>query len=131
MKGCRSQTVTETILLVEDQDLVRDVTQRIVERSGYVVLPAANGKEALSLYEKERDRISLVILDLIMPEMGGKDCLAKLRELNPKLKILVTSGYSGYGVEKEAIELGASAFLRKPYNMKQMLTAIREVLGSD
>lgn len=131
MKRRRSEKSTETILLVEDEDMVRELTKRILERSGYTVLSAANGKEALSLYEKESDKIALVILDLIMPEMGGMECLKRLREIDPKLKILVASGYSPHGVEKEAIESGARGFVRKPYDMKQMLTAVREALDSD
>ena len=71
---------TETILLVDDEEFVRDLGKRILERSGYTVLTAANGKEALDLYKRERGNISLVILDLIMPEMGGKQCLGGTSE---------------------------------------------------
>jgi len=131
MKRRRSQRGTETILLVEDEDMVRDLTKRILERSGYTVLSAANGKEALSLHEKERHRISLVILDVIMPEMGGRECLKRLHEINPELKILVTSGYYAREIEAEAIESGARGFVCKPYDMERMLTAVREVLDSD
>ena len=117
--------------MVEDEDMVRDLTQRILERSGYTVLPAANGKEALSLHEKERNKISLVILDVIMPEMGGRECLKRLHEIDPDLKIVVTSGYYARELEAEAIASGARAFIGKPYDMERMLTAVREVLDSD
>lgn len=121
----------ETILLVEDESMVSDVIRRILERTGYTVLSVANGREALNLYEKERDSISLVILDLIMPRMGGIQCLEKLREIDPKAKILVTTGRSTNGVRKAAIEAGAKGFVYKPFTMKQMLTAVREVLDID
>lgn len=121
----------ETILLVEDEDWVSDVTKRILERGGHTVLTAANGKEALDLYSKKKDMISLIILDVIMPEMGGKECLEKLREIDPNVKILVTSGYYRNGMTKEIIESGAAGFIRKPYDSKRMLTAVREVLDSD
>jgi CheY-like chemotaxis protein len=78
--------------LVKAEDLVRDVTKRILKRAGYKVLIAVNGNEALNLYAKENDKISLVILDLIMPEMGGQECLEKLREIDPDAKIVITSG---------------------------------------
>ena len=120
---------TETILLVEDEDLVRDVTKRILKRAGYKVLIAVNGKEALNLYAKEKDKISLVILDLIMPEMGGKECLEKLREIDPDAKILITSGYYTTEIAREITESGAAGFILKPYNLKQMLTKVREVLA--
>lgn len=117
--------------MVEDEDLVSDLTKRILERFGYTVLTAANGKEALNLYAKERDRVSLVILDLIMPEMGGKECLEELRRLDPNLKILVTSGYPLNGPTKETVKSEARGFVGKPYGMKEMLRAVRDVLDSD
>ena len=78
---------TETILLVDDEELVRDLGARILSKAGYDVLTAANGKEALDFFEKGRTQISLVILDLIMPEMGGKECLKELRKIDPQLKV--------------------------------------------
>jgi len=128
MKECPPKTGMRAILLVEDEDMVSDVTKRILERSGYTVLTAANGKEALKLYEKERDRISLVIVDLIMPVMGGKQCLEELRKINSKLKILVTSGYPVDVSTKEVINSLAADFVSKPYDMKQILQAVRGIL---
>ncbi len=130
MTCCGELAGMETILLVEDEDLVSDVTKRILERGGYTVLTAANGKEALDLYLKKRGMISLVILDFIMPEMGGKECLEQLREIDPNVKILVTSGYCRDGMAKEVIASGAAGFIRKPYDSKRMLTAVREILDS-
>ena len=121
---------TETILLVDDEEFVRDLGKRILERSGYTVLTAANGKEALDLYRRERGKISLVILDLIMPEMGGKQCLEELLKIDPKARVLIASGFAANGQTKEAIETGARGFVDKPYNMKGMLQAVREVLDS-
>jgi len=115
--------------LAEDDDLVRDVTKRILKRAGYQILTATNGKEALNLYAKKGDKISLVILDLIMPEMGGKECLEKLREIDPDAKILITSGYCTTETGKEITESGAAGFILKPYDFKQMLTTVREVLA--
>jgi len=115
--------------LAEDDDLVRDVTKRILKRAGYKVLIAANGKDALNLYAKKRDKISLVILDLIMPEMRGKECLEKLREIDPDAKILITSGYYTTEIAREITESGAAGFILKPYDFKQMLTKVREVLA--
>jgi len=128
MKDCPGQTGIRAILLVEDEDLVRDVTKKILERSGYIVLTAANGKEALNLYEKERDGISLVIVDLVMPEMGGRQCLEGLRKIDSKLKILVTSGYPVDVSTKEVIESAVAGFVAKPYDMKRILQAVRDIL---
>jgi len=122
---------TETILLVDDEDFVRNLGKRILERSGYTVLTAANGKKALKLYRRERKKISLVILDIIMPEMGGKQCLEKLLKIDAKARVLIASGFAANGQTSEALERGARGFVGKPYNMKEMLQSVREVLDSE
>jgi two-component system, cell cycle sensor histidine kinase and response regulator CckA len=119
---------TETILLVDDEAYVRELGKRFLEGSGYTVLTAATGKEALDLYKKTRDRISLVILDLIMPEMGGKECLETLLKIEPRAKVLIASGYAAEGQTKDTIETGAKGFVGKPFEMRQMLDAVRRVL---
>ena len=116
---------------MDDEELIRDLGKRILELSGYTVLTASNGKEALDLYKSERGRISLVILDLIMPEMGGKQCLEGLLKIDPKARVLIASGFAASGQTKEAIEAGARGSAVKPYNMKELLQAVREVLDSD
>ena len=131
MKEYGKQRGSETILLVEDEHLVREVTQRILERSGYIVLTASNGKEALDVYTRKKEKISLVILDLIMPEMGGRQCLEELREIHPNVKILISSGYPVNEVEKKVIESGARGFVYKPYTIKKMLAAVRDTLDAD
>jgi len=130
-KPRQEQRGTETILLVEDDDMVKDLTKRILERSGYRVLTAENGEQALNLYTELIGGISLVILDFIMPQMGGKECLEKLCEIDPDVKILVTSGYFVRGLAEEVVQSGAKGFICKPYNMNQMLAAVREALDSD
>lgn len=129
--GGRRPTGTETILLVEDEDLVSELAKRILERAGYTVLTAADGREALNLYEKERERISAVILDVILPHMGGKQCLHELRKIDPNVKVLLTSGHPVYASSKEMREFAAKGFVGKPYKIKEMLRAVRDVLDSD
>ncbi|MGO9569460.1 MAG: PAS domain S-box protein [Desulfomonilaceae bacterium] len=119
---------TETILLVDDEELIRDLGKRILERSGYIVLTAANGKDALNVYKEEGNKISLVILDLVMPEMGGKQCFQELLRINPQVKVLLASGYTSGGTLKDDTELSARGFVGKPYDMKQMLQTVREIL---
>ncbi|MGB6066194.1 MAG: PAS domain S-box protein [Desulfomonilaceae bacterium] len=119
---------TGTILLVDDEESIRDLGKRILQQSGYTVLTASNGSEALDLYNEEKERISLTILDLIMPKMGGKECFRELLKVNPQVKVLMASGYTSGGTLKDATELGASGFVRKPYDIGQMLKTIREAL---
>jgi signal transduction histidine kinase/ActR/RegA family two-component response regulator len=119
---------TETILLVEDEEVVRDLGELILCESGYRVLTAKNGKEALTIYQRNRESISLVILDLVMPEMGGKQCFEELLKIDPRVKVLIASGLSVDGSTKEALEGVARGFASKPYNMKEMLRSVRKVL---
>jgi PAS domain S-box-containing protein len=119
---------TETILLVDDEEFIRDVAVQLLREFGYTVLTAANGETALEIYRKEHRGIDLVILDLIMPGMGGMRCLGEMLKINPRGRILVASGYSAGGPAREAIDAGARGYLGKPYDIDKMLTVIRDVL---
>ncbi|MBI4965772.1 MAG: PAS domain S-box protein [Desulfomonile tiedjei] len=119
---------TETILLVDDEDLVRELGERILTRSGYKVLMAENGAEALEVFTRNQSEIGLVILDLVMPGLGGKQCLAEMLKIDPSVKVLIASGYTAGDLRTEAVDLGARGFVGKPYNVKQMLQAVRAVL---
>lgn len=119
---------TETILLVDDEDLVRDMAKDILEYAGYSVLTAKNGIEGLDVYRRFKGEISLVLLDLIMPGMGGRQCLEQLTKIDPKVKVVVASGYSENGQGVEAVEVGALGFLGKPYDVKELLRTIRCII---
>ena len=122
---------TGTILLVDDEEFIRDLGRRILERSGYTVLTAANGKEALDLYNRKREKISLVILDLIMPEMGGRQCLEELLRIDPKARVLIASGYSADGPTKDALQGGAKGFVSKPFDIRRLLQTVSKVLDGE
>ena len=119
---------TETVLLVDDEEMIRDLGKEILELSGYTVLTAATGNEAMDLYEKEREEISLVILDLIMPGMDGKQCLEELLKIDTQVRVLISSGFSADAHAKKTVALGAKGFVSKPYNAKQLLKTVREIL---
>ena len=118
----------ETVLLVDDENSVRELGARILTKYGYTVLQAENGREALDIFLKNRSQVSLVILDLIMPEMGGMDCLRELLKIDPNVKILVSSGYSADASVSETIQMGAKSFVSKPFQVKDILRAVRRVL---
>jgi two-component system cell cycle sensor histidine kinase/response regulator CckA len=119
---------TETILLVDDDDLVRDLGKEILDWAGYTALTASNGLEALEIYRKEGAEISMVILDLTMPEMGGGQCLKELLAIDPRVKVIVASGYSVDGLSRELVSAGAKGFIGKPYDARQILRMVRKVL---
>ncbi|MBI5569229.1 MAG: PAS domain S-box protein [Desulfomonile tiedjei] len=122
---------TETVLVVEDEELVRNLLTEMLRRVGYGVLAATNGREALTVYDEERGRISLVVLDLIMPQMGGRECLGHLLQRNPQLKVIIATGYSDEANRDQLIEAGARGFVSKPLEMAQFLRTVREALDRD
>jgi signal transduction histidine kinase/CheY-like chemotaxis protein len=116
------------ILLVDDEDLVRDLAKRMLMRGGYEIVTASNGREALEIYAREGSNIGAVILDLIMPQMGGEQCLAELLRLNPNVKVIVSSGHSLEQMERDRLSGMAKSFVNKPYQMKHLLDAVEEAL---
>lgn len=121
----------ETILLVDDEEAVRMLGERILSRFGYSVLCAADGREGLEIFVKEKNAISLVILDLIMPEMGGKECLEEILKIDPSARVVIASGYAANGQIDAALEEGAMASIRKPYEARHMLEVVRRLLDDE
>jgi CheY-like chemotaxis protein len=121
---------SETILLVDDDEAIRDVGQATLTRFGYTVLTAADGRTAVERYRGEPERIDLVILDLIMPGMSGKRCLEALISINPQAKVVIASGYPETQHGMDTTRVGAKGFIGKPYEVKKLLGAVRKVLDA-
>jgi len=119
---------TETILLVDDEELVLDAARAMLEHLGYTVLVAEGGEEAWALYQENKERIDLVILDMIMPGMGGGEVYDRTKALNPDVKVILSSGYSIAGKASEIIKRGANAFIQKPFSITDLSHKIREVI---
>ncbi len=122
---------TETILLVDDEESIRDFATTLLNNFGYKVITASNGKEALEIYQRDGHSISLTILDLIMPVMDGRQFLTGVLRINPDAKIVIASGASEGGPASEARVTGAKGFVQKPYDMRQLLTRIRDILDTE
>jgi signal transduction histidine kinase len=118
----------ETVLLVDDEDIILDVGKQMLKKMGYQVLLANGAKEAIEVYKENRDKIDLVILDMIMPEMVGDEAFDRLKEIDPKIKVLLSSGYNIDGKASELLERGCNGFIQKPFGMKQLSQKIREIL---
>ncbi len=116
------------ILLVDDEEILRDIGRELLEDFGYTVFLAENGIQALEVFGSHRNEISLVILDMIMPKMGGKDTFLRLREEVPELKVLFCSGFSSEGTGCELVRMGACGFIQKPYNRSELSRAVAEAL---
>lgn len=119
----------ETILLVDDEEQLRDIGKLQLERWGYRVITAASGEEALDLYQQHTEEINLVILDISMPGMGGHKALKELLKLNPGLKVIISSGYSLSGQLNDVQNNGAAGFIAKPFSAEEMLGKIKEVVN--
>lgn len=120
---------TETVLLVDDEDIVVEVGRKILERFGYKVLTARNGVEAIEVF-KSHSNIDIVILDMIMPEMGGGETYDRLKEIRPDIKVILASGYSVEGRAQEILKRGCNCFVQKPFDINDISQKIREVLSS-
>lgn len=118
----------ETILLVDDDSNIRELEEEALARFGYRVIPAENGEQAFEIYRKSVQEIDLVILDLIMPGMGGKKCLEAILDIQPSAKVVIASGYSSCGADAESLKGLAKGFIRKPHNVAYMLKTVRSVL---
>lgn len=119
---------TETLLLVDDEEAVLNLGTEMLELAGYTVLTASNGREALRIFSRDNHLISLVILDLVMPEMSGRKCLDEILRINPAMRVLIASGYSANGPARDALQSGATGFISKPFDLKQLLQAVRAAL---
>jgi len=121
----------ETILVVEDEPGFLKIASRLLMEANYRVIKASNGKDALELYEKHREEIGLVVLDLLMPVMGGKECLQALLSMDPRARVLLVSGFTQDGETKEALDSGARGFIGKPFDIPQFLEKIRTIIDDD
>jgi PAS domain S-box-containing protein len=115
------------VLIIDDEELIRESASNLLKNMCYEVLTAFNGKDGIDVFIENRDKISLVILDMIMPKMGGKETFLKLRELNPSLTIILSSGYARDAAAQELINLGAAGFIQKPYRSSELAYILMEI----
>jgi PAS domain S-box-containing protein len=119
------------ILLVDDEDAVLEVGAQMLKKLGYDVVLARSGQQALTVYGGDQERIDMVILDMIMPGMGGGQTFDRLKGMNPGAKVLLSSGYSIDGQASEILSRGCNGFIQKPFNLKSLLQKIRTVLNEE
>jgi len=119
---------TETILFVEDEQSVRELVRDYLTARGYEVLDAADGVEALEIASAHKGKIQLLITDVVMPKVSGRELATRLAATRSDLKVLYISGYTDDSVFRHGVLEGGMAFLQKPFNLKALATKIREIL---
>ncbi|MEW6348455.1 MAG: PAS domain S-box protein [Thermodesulfobacteriota bacterium] len=118
----------ETVLVVDDEPLIRELAKRVLQKAGYSVLTADSGKEAIETYARHSSAISLVVLDLVMPEMGGRQCLDQLLTIDPQVKALIASGFALKGDTKEFLDSKARGVVSKPFTVRELVAAVRRAI---
>ncbi|MDY6989315.1 MAG: PAS domain S-box protein [Thermodesulfobacteriota bacterium] len=119
---------TETVLLVDDEDSILEVGKEMLSALGYKVILAASGGQALGLFKKNRDRIDMVVLDMVMPDIGGGEVYDQLKQIDPKVKVLLSSGYSVDGQANEILKRGCQGFIQKPFAIRELSSKLRQIL---
>ncbi|MBU4389030.1 MAG: response regulator, partial [Proteobacteria bacterium] len=122
---------TETVLVAEDDETVREIIKTILDRFGYKVIEAVDGEDAVIRFKENKDKIDLVILDVIMPKKNGKMAYDEIKELRPEIKAIFTSGYTTDLIDKKGILEEGINFIQKPVSANELLRKIREVLEGD
>ncbi|MBW2673964.1 MAG: PAS domain S-box protein [Deltaproteobacteria bacterium] len=120
---------TGTILLVDDEDMVLDVGAQLLKSLGYSVLEARDGMEAIDIYKRNNNAIDMVFLDIVMPGMSGRDTYDRLKEINPDIKVLLSSGYDIDTQATEILDRGADSFIQKPFALKDLSQKIKKIMG--
>ena len=108
--------------------MIIEVAEELFEQLGYKALTARSGKEAIEIYEEHKERIDMVILDMVMPGMSGGETYDRMQDIYPKVKVLLSSGYSINGQATEILNRGCNSFIQKPFKIKELSQKLREVL---
>ena len=119
------------ILMVDDEPAVLEISSKMLTKLGFRVLEACSGRDALNIYRQNRHLIDLVILDMIMPDMGGGKTYDELKAIDPDINVLLSSGYSIDGQASKILDRGCNGFIQKPFGMKELSRELREILDKD
>jgi CheY-like chemotaxis protein len=120
---------TETVLLVDDEDMIIDVGQALLTKLGYRVIGVHSGKEAVEVIHRQGDGVDLVILDMIMPKMDGGKTFDRIRDICPQIPVMLSSGYAMNSQAEKIMNRGCDGFIQKPFNIYELSQKIRKILG--
>ena len=117
------------ILVVDDEELVRGMSEQVLKAHGYDVLTAGDGEEGVRVFQAGHREIDLVILDMIMPRMSGREAFLEMKKIHPEVRAILASGFSGDGEAREVLKLGIRGYVQKPFRVAQLLAAVGKALG--
>ncbi len=120
----------ETILLVDDEDIIWEVVIDMLQNMGYTVVLASDGRECVEIFKENPGKIDLVLLDMVMPEMNGHDAFFALKKIDPDVRVLLSSGYVKEEDARDVLNAGAAGFLQKPYSMIELAKRIKEIISN-
>jgi DNA-binding NtrC family response regulator len=121
---------SETVLLVEDEEILRELVKGPIEEKGYNVITARDGVEAINIFSQHKDRIALVLCDMGLPKLGGWDAFKIMKNLHPEVKVVFAIGYLDPELKAEILKSGAIDFVQKPYDPDEIIKHIRDVIDS-
>ena len=122
------RTAGARLLVVDDEDIVRMLAEKMLKTSGLNVITASNGREAVDVFQENADKIDLVLLDMTMPQMGGEETFQELRRRRPDARVILSSGYSETDVTARFSGKGLAGFIQKPYVFEQLIDLVRRIL---
>jgi len=122
---------SEVLLLVDDEEMILEIGKDMLEKLGYKVVVAESGRKAVEIYERNQNAIDMVILDMIMPDMSGNETYDRLKEINPAIKTLLSSGYGINGEAQAILNSGCHGFIQKPFNLTNLSQKIRKILDAE
>jgi DNA-binding NtrC family response regulator len=120
----------ELVFVIDDENDIRAFINEVLQSHGYRVLLAANGDQAVGIYKERSQDIDLVILDMVMPGMGGEETFLKMKKINPHIRALLSTGYSHDGRIGAILRKGVKGFIQKPYDFNQLLNKLRRILDA-
>jgi len=116
-----------TILLADDEKMVLDIGVQMLKRLGFNVIAVESGRKAIETYQKQNDAIDIVILDLVMPDLGGAEVVDAIKDINPETKIMLSSGYGRDGKTADIMQY-CHAFIQKPFSMKELSATLQDLM---
>lgn len=119
---------TETVLVVDDEAMVRELARDILKRYGYTMLMAGGGEEAVAVYQQHLGKVAAVVLDILMPDIDGVETFRRIREIDPAARVIISSGYDQERAAEKLLQEGAAAFVQKPYRIAELVRVVGTVI---